>query len=161
MVCGLFVLLCRRLLEGMNPVIAYQGEAPAGKGIYWREGYGGELKTFARFLGGDIAISKRGRPNPGATWCTRSRRQPGACLGTRSTATQSWPRSSWGETPIHRGSPRLAGRCCMRCYLDILLMAEDTGRLRGVSKTGPWHNLDAMGFATLAWVDWLNNRRLL
>ena len=37
----------------------------------------------------------------------------------------------------------------------------------GLYKTGvirrrsPWRNLDAVEFATLEWVDWFNNRRLL
>ena len=26
---------------------------------------------------------------------------------------------------------------------------------------GPWRNLEAVEFATLEWVDWFNNRRLL
>ena len=26
---------------------------------------------------------------------------------------------------------------------------------------GPWRNLEAVEFATLAWVDWFNTRRLL
>ncbi len=26
---------------------------------------------------------------------------------------------------------------------------------------GPWRNLDAVGYATLEWVDWSNHRRLL
>ena len=26
---------------------------------------------------------------------------------------------------------------------------------------GPWHNLDQVEYATLEWVDWFNNRRLL
>lgn len=30
-----------------------------------------------------------------------------------------------------------------------------------IHKRGPWRNLDAVEFATLEWVDWFNNRRLL
>lgn len=30
-----------------------------------------------------------------------------------------------------------------------------------IHKRGPWRNLDAVEFATLKWVDWFNNRRLL
>ena len=30
-----------------------------------------------------------------------------------------------------------------------------------IRKRGPWRNLDAVEFATLEWVDWFNNRRLL
>jgi len=30
-----------------------------------------------------------------------------------------------------------------------------------IRKRSPWRNLDAVEFATLEWVDWFNNRRLL
>jgi putative transposase len=30
-----------------------------------------------------------------------------------------------------------------------------------IQTRGPWRNLDAVEFATLEWVDWFNNRRLL
>jgi len=30
-----------------------------------------------------------------------------------------------------------------------------------IRRRGPWRNLEAVEFATLAWVDWFNNRRLL
>lgn len=30
-----------------------------------------------------------------------------------------------------------------------------------IRRLGPWRNLEAVAFATLAWVDWFNMRRLL
>ena len=30
-----------------------------------------------------------------------------------------------------------------------------------IRQQGPWRNLEAVEFATLSWVDWFNNRRLL
>jgi transposase InsO family protein len=30
-----------------------------------------------------------------------------------------------------------------------------------IRKRGPWRNVDAVEYATLEWVDWFNNRRLL
>jgi transposase InsO family protein len=30
-----------------------------------------------------------------------------------------------------------------------------------IHRRGPWRNLEAVEFATLEWVDWFNNRRLL
>ena len=30
-----------------------------------------------------------------------------------------------------------------------------------IRRRGPWRNIDAVEFATLAWVDWFNTRRLL
>jgi hypothetical protein len=32
---------------------------------------------------------------------------------------------------------------------------------RSIRQRGPWRNIDAVEFAVMAWVDWLNNRRLL
>ena len=30
-----------------------------------------------------------------------------------------------------------------------------------IYRRGPWHNLEHVEFATLEWVDWFNNRRIL
>jgi putative transposase len=30
-----------------------------------------------------------------------------------------------------------------------------------IRQSGPWRSLEAVEFATLEWVDWFNNRRLL
>ena len=30
-----------------------------------------------------------------------------------------------------------------------------------IQRKGPWRSLEAVEFATLEWVDWFNNRRLL
>jgi transposase InsO family protein len=30
-----------------------------------------------------------------------------------------------------------------------------------IRRRGPWKNIDGVEFATLEWVDWFNNRRLL
>ncbi len=30
-----------------------------------------------------------------------------------------------------------------------------------IRRRGPWHNAEAVEFATLEWVDWFNHRRLL
>jgi len=30
-----------------------------------------------------------------------------------------------------------------------------------IGRRGPWRNIDAVEYATLEWVDWFNNRRLL
>jgi transposase InsO family protein len=30
-----------------------------------------------------------------------------------------------------------------------------------IRRQGPWRNLDEFEFATLSWVDWFNNKRLL
>ena len=42
---------------------------------------------------------------------------------------------------------------------------DDVGRLRQaqaqIHRRGPWRSFEAVEFATLTWVDWFNNRRLL
>lgn len=30
-----------------------------------------------------------------------------------------------------------------------------------ISRRGPWNNIEVIEYATLEWVDWFNNRRLL
>jgi transposase InsO family protein len=30
-----------------------------------------------------------------------------------------------------------------------------------INHKGPWHNIDEVEYATLDWVDWFNNRRLM
>ncbi len=34
-------------------------------------------------------------------------------------------------------------------------------KMEVIHRRGPWRNLEAVEFATLEWVDWFNNRRLL
>lgn len=34
-------------------------------------------------------------------------------------------------------------------------------KTEAIRRRGPWHHLEAVEFATLEWVDWFNNRRLL
>ena len=41
---------------------------------------------------------------------------------------------------------------------------EPTYFIKGIEiirRRGPWRNLEAVEFATLEWVDWFNNQRLL
>lgn len=43
------------------------------------------------------------------------------------------------------------------------MLAESYGlyKAEDIHPRGPWRNVDAVEFATLEWVDWFNNRRLL
>ncbi len=34
-------------------------------------------------------------------------------------------------------------------------------KTRAIRQQGPWRNIEEVEFATLTWVDWFNNRRLL
>lgn len=55
MACGIYCMLVRLLLEGMVPDEAYRKTIGLAPHFYNRDGYVGELKHFARVLGGDIA----------------------------------------------------------------------------------------------------------
>ena len=61
-------------------------------------------------------------------------------------------------------------KCSARAKRDAELVPkiervfEENFRVYGVRKIwrrGPWRNFEAVEFATLEWVDWFNNRRLL
>ncbi len=54
MACGLFVLLARRILDGLDPVTAYQAAARAGRTHYDVPAFRAELAHHARFLSGDL-----------------------------------------------------------------------------------------------------------
>ena len=49
-------------------------------------------------------------------------------------------------------------------YLRFILAAETIIGLYKtelINRRGPWRRLEAVEYATLEWVDWFNNRRLL
>ena len=48
-------------------------------------------------------------------------------------------------------------------YSDTLLAESVIGLFKTevIRRKGPWRNLEGVEFATLAWVDWFNTRRLL
>lgn len=52
--CGLFVLMCRKLLEGLSPVEAYQSACKMGRLIYESNPFSAELPHYNRFLSADI-----------------------------------------------------------------------------------------------------------
>ena len=61
-----------------------------------------------------------------------------------------------------RSGHRALGRQRRRSYDNAL--AETINGLyktEVIRRRGPWRNIDAVEYATLEWVDWFNNRRLL
>jgi putative transposase len=42
-----------------------------------------------------------------------------------------------------------------------LFLSSSKIRDRTIYRRGPWRSFEAVEFATLEWVDWFNNRRLL
>ncbi len=52
----------------------------------------------------------------------------------------------------------------MTPYRSINALAETINGLyktEVIRRQGPWRNIEEVEFATLIWVDWFNNRRLL
>ena len=60
-----------------------------------------------------------------------------------------------------------AGRCCRQALhkpIDDNALAETINGLykaEVIHRRGPWRSMEAVEYATLEWVDWFNNRRLL
>jgi ADP-ribosylglycohydrolase len=54
MACGLFVLLARRIVDGLDSAQAYQEAARAGRQYYDQPPFRDELAHHARFLSGDL-----------------------------------------------------------------------------------------------------------
>jgi putative transposase len=44
---------------------------------------------------------------------------------------------------------------------EALLGRQGLYKAEVIHRRGPWRNFEAVEFATLEWVDWFNNRRLL
>ena len=49
-------------------------------------------------------------------------------------------------------------KACQRELMSVFCSPATRPPIR---RRGPWRNLEAVEFATLEWVDWFNNRRLL
>ena len=73
--------------------------------------------------------------------------------------------------PLHPNGKRLGANHADRLDLPILChgfnlqaLAETINGLykaEVIHRRGPWRSLEAVEYATLEWVDWFNNRRLL
>ena len=63
---------------------------------------------------------------------------------------------------IGRGRPCAVRRQRRRSY-DNALAETINGLYKAevIHRRGPWRSLEAVEYATLEWVDWFNNRRLL
>ena len=63
-----------------------------------------------------------------------------------------------------RNARQLQRRQPLDSYRSINALAETINGLfktEVIRRRGPWRRLEAVEFATLEWVDWFNNRRLL
>jgi transposase InsO family protein len=100
-----------------------------------------------------------------ATTIKRKPRPPGeqrkAKPGARSSAASK-------GTSCAKSTPHSARQNQLKFLLDdhrsINALAETINGLyktEVIHRRGPWHSFEAVEFATLEWVEWFNNRRLL
>ena len=57
-----------------------------------------------------------------------------------------------------RTSPKFVRRAVENAAAQTVIGLYKTEVIR---RRGPWRNIDSVEYATLEWVDWFNNRRLL
>lgn len=70
---------------------------------------------------------------------------------SRSVTASAWPSV---ESSLPRKQRRLVRQRPRRIVIGLY-------RTEVIRRCGPWRNIEAVEFATLEWVDWFNNRRLL
>ena len=63
-----------------------------------------------------------------------------------------------GHSPILTNSSTAADRATDNALAETINGLYKTEVIR---RRGPWRNIDAVEYATLDWVDWFNNKRLL
>ena len=66
--------------------------------------------------------------------------------------------------PLNRRAPLRRHKKDLTVYRSINALAETINGLykaEVIHRRGPWRSFEAVEFATLEWVDWFNNRRLL
>ena len=57
--------------------------------------------------------------------------------------------------------PRWLIRCVSAALLSFMDMQDGLYKAEVIHRRGPWRSFEAVELATLEWVDWFNNRRLL
>ena len=74
------------------------------------------------------------------------------------------PNTSRSNTPSAWPRPASSRRSAASATATTTLSAETINGLykaEVIHRRGPWRSFEAVEFATLEWVDWFNNRRLL
>ena len=74
------------------------------------------------------------------------------CSTSRSVTPSAWPRPASSRRSAASATPTTT-RWPSR--------SSDLFKTEVIGQRGPWRHLEAVEFATLEWVDWFNNRRLL
>lgn len=83
-------------------------------------------------------------------WCTPA---TGARSTCRSATASAWPNSV--------SAPRGGGGTRDSCDNALAETVIGLYKTEVTWRRGPWRHAEAVEFATLEWVDWFNNRRLL
>ena len=93
--------------------------------------------------------------------CTTPARPRAAASSTTATAACNTCRSRYTERLAEAGIEPSVGS--VGDSYDNALAETINGlyKTEVIRRRGPWRNLEAVEFATLEWVDWFNNRRLL
>ena len=89
-----------------------------------------------------------------------------ACQAARRELRAQQSRSSVRLAPVHRAVGRRRHRTLRRQHWRRLRQRprrhdQRLYKTEVIRRCGPWRNIDEVEFATLEWVDWFNNRRLL
>ena len=135
-----------------------------------REGIGAAKCTVARLMAVmGLAGAVRGKPvkttisNP-ATPCPADRvnrqfhaQRPNALWLSDFTYVATWAGFVYVAFVIDAFARRIVGwRVSRSMQAGFVLFKTEV-----IHRRGPWRSLEAVEFATLEWVDWFNNRRLL
>jgi len=67
----------------------------------------------------------------------------------------------WRVSRSLRSSDRGSQYLSVRCRERLAETINGLYKTEVIRRRGPWKNIDDVEFATLEWVDWFNNRRLL
>ena len=94
--------------------------------------------------------------------CTSAGPSAAAASSTTAIAGCNTSRSNIPSgLPRRASSPRSAASATATTMLSCRETINGLYKAEVIHRRGPWRNSDAVEFATLEWVDWFNNRRLL
>src|SRR3546814_435243 len=113
-------------------------------------------RTDTRFPYTTLFRSPAGR-SAARVWSTTP---TAACSMCRSSTASAWPRPAssrpWAASAIPEPALGLDPRDNALAETVIGLYKTEV-----IHRRGPWRSVEAVEIATLEWVDWFNNRRLL